>query len=91
MEQRFSTVRDTQRGLQTYMEKRRGKREIEVTRKRSGGIKRGESTLASNQFPKCLHSLEHPERFTELHREEKREDGDRGDQEERGCQKGREQ
>ena len=53
MEQRFSTVRDTQRGLQTYMEKRRGKREIEVTRKRSGGIKRGESTLASNQFPLC--------------------------------------
>ena len=53
MEQRFSTVRDTQRGLQTYMEKRKGKREIEVTRKRSGGIKRGESTLASNQFPLC--------------------------------------
>ena len=30
----------------------------------------------------ALHSLEHPERFTELHREEKREEGDRGDQEE---------
>ena len=28
----FSTVRDTQRGLQSYMEKRRGRREIEVTR-----------------------------------------------------------
>ena len=27
---RFSTVRDTQRGSQSYMEKRRGKREIEV-------------------------------------------------------------
>ena len=34
------------------------------------------------------HSLEHPERFTELHREEKREEGDRGDLEEkRGSQK----
>ena len=33
-----------------------------------------------------------PERFTELHGEEKREEGDRGDQEEkRGNQKGREQ
>ena len=35
------------------MEKRRGKREIEVTRRRSGGIKRGERNLASNQFPMC--------------------------------------
>ena len=30
----FSTVRDTQRGSQTYMEKRKGRREIEVTRVR---------------------------------------------------------
>ena len=38
-----------------------------------------------------LHSLEHPETFTELGREEKGEEGDRGDQEEkRGNQKGRE-
>ena len=31
---RFSTVRDTQRGSQSYMEKRTGRREIEVTRRR---------------------------------------------------------
>ena len=49
----FSTVRDTWRGTQSYMEKRRGRREIEVTRRRRGGIKRGESNLASNQFPIC--------------------------------------
>ena len=49
----FSTVRDMQRGSQSYMEKRIGKREIEVTRSRRGRIKRGESKLASNQFPKC--------------------------------------
>ena len=48
---RFYTVGDTQRGSQSYMEKRRGRREIEVTRRRRGGIKRGESNLASNQFP----------------------------------------
>ena len=48
----FSTVRDTQRGTQSYMEKRRGRREIEVTRRR-GGIKRGDSKLASNHFPMC--------------------------------------
>ena len=32
----FSIVRDTQRGSQSYMKKRRGRREIEVTRKRRG-------------------------------------------------------
>ena len=41
---------------------------------------------------KIFHSEGHPERFTELHGEEKREEGDRDDQEEkRGDQKGREQ
>ena len=53
MVKRFSTVGDTQRGSQSYMEKRRGRREIEVTRRRRGGIKRGENNLASNQFPMC--------------------------------------
>ena len=50
---RFSTVRDIQRGSQSYMEKRRGRREIEVTRRRRGRVKRGETNLASNKFPKC--------------------------------------
>ena len=33
---------------------RRGRRDIEVTRRRRGGIKRGESSLASKQFPICF-------------------------------------
>ena len=49
---KFSTVRDTQRGSQSYLEKRSGRREIEVTRRR-GGVKRRETNLACNQFPKC--------------------------------------
>ena len=49
----FSTVRDTHRGSQSYMEKRKGRREIEVTRRRRGGIKREESKLASNHFLMC--------------------------------------
>ena len=53
MVKRFSPVRDTQRGLQNYMEKRRGRREIEVTKRRRVGVKRGETNLAGNQFPKC--------------------------------------
>ena len=64
---RFSTVRDTQRGSQSHMEKRRGRREIEVTRRRRGEIKKGERNLVSNQFficspqsgiPKEIHRIE---------------------------------
>ena len=71
----FSTVRDTQRGSQSYMEKRRGRREIAVTRRRRGGIKRGESKLASKQFPMCS-----PQSGTlrEVHRvTQRREEGGR--------------
>ena len=52
MEKRFSTVRDTQRGLRSYMEKRRGRREIEVIRRRRGGIKSGreQSSQQSNLY-----------------------------------------
>ena len=56
MGKRFSTERDTQRGSQSYMEKRRGRREIEVTRRREG-IKRGESNIANNQFSVCFPQL----------------------------------
>ena len=65
MVKQFSTVRDTQRDSQSYMEKRRGRQEIEVTRRRRGGVKRGEINLASNQFPKCSPQSRTPR---EIHR-----------------------
>ena len=34
-------------------EKRRGRKETEVDRRIKGGIKKRETDLASNQFPKC--------------------------------------
>ena len=49
----FSTVRDTQRVSQSYMEKKKGRKETEVIRRIKGGIKRRETDPASNQFPKC--------------------------------------
>ena len=49
----FSTVRDMQRGSQSYIKQRRGRREVEVIRSRREGIKRGETKLASNHFPMC--------------------------------------
>ena len=62
---RVSTVRDTQRGSQSYMKKRRGRKEIEVSRRRKGEIKRREIDLGSTLFPKCS---PHPGTHTEIHR-----------------------
>ena len=76
----FSTVRATQKGSQHYMEKRRGRRELEVTQMRSGGINSGESGLASSHFLMCTPQLDRSEMFTELYRDEKKEEGDRGGQ-----------
>ena len=87
-------MRDTQTDSQSYTEKRRGRRETEVTRRRRGEVKGGQSNLASNQFNSLsvLHSPEHSERFTELSREKKEEEGDRDALEEkRESQKRREQ
>ena len=56
------------------MEKRRGRREIEVTWRRRVGIKRGESKLASNHFPMCSPqsgSLRDVQSYTEKRRRRK--------------------
>ena len=53
MVKRFSTVKDTKRDSPSHMEKRRRRREIELPRRRRGGIKKGERKLAGNQFPMC--------------------------------------
>ena len=53
MVKQFSTSRDTQGGSQSYMEKRRGRREIEVTRRRRVRVKRGKTNLVRTQFSKC--------------------------------------
>ena len=74
------------------MEKRRGRREIEVTRRRRGGIKSRESNLASNQFPICFPQSGTLRDVQSSIEKKKREEGDRGDQEERrGSQKERDQ
>ena len=53
MVKRFSPVRDTQRGSQSYMKNRGGRKEIEVSRRRKGGLKRRETDVCSYLFPKC--------------------------------------
>ena len=72
MVKRFFAVRDTQRGSQSYMKKRRGRREIELTRRRRGGIKRGESNLASNQFSMCYSTVWNTQRGSWSYTEKRR-------------------
>ena len=64
MVKQFSTARDTQTDSQSYKEKRRGKKEIEVTRRR-GGVRKGENNITSNQLPKCSPQ---PRILIEIHR-----------------------
>ena len=61
----FSTVRNTQRGSQSYMKKRRGRKEIEVSRRRKGGFKRRETDPGSTLLSKCSPQSRIP---TEIHR-----------------------
>ena len=49
----FSTASNTQRDTLSHTKKGIGRREIEVTSGRKGGVKRRENSLASNQIPKC--------------------------------------
>ena len=69
----LSTVWNTQRGSQSSTEKRRGRKNIEVSRGRDGGEKgepKGERpVLPMISSLSVLHSLEHPKTVTEISRE----------------------
>ena len=64
---------------------------MEETRRRGRGVKKRETDPVISSLS-VLHTLEHPKRFTELGREEKKEGGDRGDLgRKRRVKRGREQ
>ena len=71
----FSTVWNIHRGSWSYIERRRERKEIEVSRRRKGGIKMRETDLGSTLFPKC--SLQ-PRTPTEIHRIGLRREGEGG-------------
>ena len=54
-----------------------------MTSKRKGGVKRGESNLASNQLSTCSPQPDIPREIHRVSREEKREERERGDLEEK--------
>ena len=74
-----STVWTAQRSSWSYTEKRRGRKETEVARRIKGRIKRERQIQPVISSLSVLRHLEHTKRFTDLGREEKGEEGDRGD------------
>ena len=65
MVKRFSTVRDTQRGSQSYMKKRSGRKEIEVSRRRKGGTQEERDRSMQLSVPKLFSVAQTP---TKIHR-----------------------
>ena len=61
---RFSNVRDNQRGSQSYM-KRRGRREIEMSRRRKGRTQEERDRSTQFSVPKVFSIAQTP---TEIHR-----------------------
>ena len=66
----LSTVWTPQRSSQNYTEKRRGRKETVVTRRRIGEIKRREIDQSVIRSLSVLHSPEHTKRFTVWERRE---------------------
>ena len=62
---RFSTVRDTKRGSQSYMKKRRGRRELEMSRRRKRGTQEERDRSTQFSVPKVFSVAQTP---TEIHR-----------------------
>ena len=56
----FSTVRDTQRGSQSYMKKRRGRREIEMSRRKKRGTQEERDRSMHLSVPKVFSVAQTP-------------------------------
>ena len=54
MVKRFSTVRDNQRGSQSYLKNRRGRKEIEVSRRRKRGTQEERDRSTQLSVPKVF-------------------------------------
>ena len=65
MVKRFSTMRDNQRGSQSYMKNRRGRREIEVSRRRERGTQEERDRSMQLSVPTVFSVAQTP---TEIHR-----------------------
>ena len=62
---RFSTMRDNQRDSQSYMKNKRGKKEIEVSRRRERGTQEERERSTQLSVPKVFSVAQTP---TKIHR-----------------------
>ena len=74
MLKRFSTVRDNQRGSQSYMKNGRGRKEIEVSRRRERGTQKERDKSTQLSVPKVFSVGQTP---TKIHRIGLGREGDR--------------
>ena len=65
MVKRFSTVRDTQRGPQSYIKKRRGRREIGMSRRRKWGTQEERDRSTQLSVPRVFSVAQ---TLTKIHR-----------------------
>ena len=65
MAKRFSPFRDTRRGSQSYVKKRRGRREIEISRRRKRGAQEERDRSTQLSVPRVLSVAQTP---TKIHR-----------------------
>ena len=65
MVKRFSAMRDNQRSSQSYMKKRRGRREIEMSRRRKRGTQEERDRSTQLSVPKVFSVAQTP---TKIHR-----------------------
>ena len=74
MAKRFSPIRNTQRSSQSYMKKRRGRREIEMRRRRIRGTQEERDRSMQLSVPKVFSVAQTP---TTIHRIELGREGER--------------
>ena len=78
MVKRFSTVRDHQRGSQNYMNNRRGRKEIEVSRRGERGTQEERDRSTQLSILRVFSVAQTPTEIHELDWEEKGKGGNRG-------------
>ena len=66
MAKRFSPVRDTQRGSQSYMKKRRGRKEIEVSRRRKRGTQEERDRSMQLSLPRVFSVAQTPTKIQRI-------------------------
>ena len=66
MVKRFSAMRDTQRGSQSYMKKRRGRREIEMSRRRKRGTQEERDRSMQLSVPRVFSIAQTPTKIPRI-------------------------